>query len=1718
MTLLYAACLEAAGLHPLMILLQGHIFGGVWLEELTFPEAVQDDVSLLTKRLADGINELAVVECTAFVSGKNMSFDDARAVAERELVGTDPVQFIIDVSRARFSGNSPLPMRIQSENGWQIEREKIDEQNLTSAPQDIQERIVVDESRKASVAVTRKQLWERKLLDLGLRNTLINMRISRMVPLLISSVGELEDSLTDGSDFFILPHPTDWHISKESISFEMMHELGDMKKLIQAEFQNKRLRSVLPEGELANKIKTLYRSSRTALEENGANALYLAIGLLRWYETKRSTKPRYAPLILLPVEIVRKGANQGYVIRLRDDEPQMNITMLEKLKQDFGIVISGLDPLPQDEHGIDTRRVFAVIRKAVMGQQRWDVLESAYLGIFSFSQFVMWNDIRNRSDDLAKNKIVRSLMKGKLCWDAQPLELGEHVSEEQVLLPLSADASQLYAVKAASSGESFVLHGPPGTGKSQTITALIANALAQGQSVLFVAEKMAALEVVQKRLSNIGIGPFCLELHSNKSKKKDVLEQLRQAMDVTRNLTCEQFQWKEEQISALRKELDQYALALHRPQACGMTLFQLVNLYEENRNAPDLNPFAEETLEHITAVDLEKQLTMTERLIAAAMAVGHPGGHPLTAIQCRQYSQKLRMELPEIVSAYQNSLGKLELAAAEFSAAIERTMPETLVQLQQLTDVAAALLPWTELPATWARAENLNRYLIDVQEMATHYLNALNLRNKMAETWNPGFFDLDGQALMNECNTINAKWFLPKLTGMIALVKRMAVYTIHSVTKEQLPAAFVSLVEYQNERKKADALFQTYGDGLEFLFAGASTDWNSILNSAEKAKNCAAKLEALTGSHQLRIQCGGQKTLKSPITNLLEAYQTVLAAKEQMDQLLTIADTGTAGHWLAGQKVLCQAVLDYIDELKEWVTWNDIASDTQELGLAPVVEAYRSGVPHSQIKPAYLKSIAKALAIRYIDAEPVLGTFSGAVFNEKIEQFKRIDQELTKLTQQEIFCRLAARVPDCTREAAQSSELGILQRAIRSNGRGTSIRKLFEQIPNLLPRLCPCMLMSPISAAQYLEPNREPFDLVVFDEASQLPTSKAVGALARGKNAVIVGDPKQMPPTSFFAANTVDEDNLDSEDLESILDDCLALNMPQTHLLWHYRSRHESLIAFSNNQFYENKLYTFPSVNDRESKVNLVHVDGIFDRGKTRQNQAEAKAVVAELVHRCHDEELSRYSVGIVTFNISQQNLIDDLLTEACKADSDLEKWAYESEEPIFIKNLENVQGDERDVILFSIGYGADENGKVSMNFGPLNRTGGWRRLNVAVSRARYEMKVFTSMTPDQINLSRSSAVGVAALKAFLEYADHGKLVVDENAIRQYRNKKNGIANAIRTALKEKGYTAELSVGHSEYKVDIGVVDPRDPNQYLLGILLDGESYGASKTVHDREIAQISVLNGLGWKTLRIWTMDWWDNQQKELNRIIACLEELKADPVKPTSLPPKHNVTELSQKTIQKVAGNVKQLPEKPASPVQKTVSIPFYVPAKLKEEYVSAEDFAQPFYTKQIKEKVQSVIAQEAPICESLLIRRVVQSYGIARAGSRIQNRMSQVFYSMNLNCTTTDDQRVYWQKNQGPEDYMDFRASGSESTKREARDVPIQEASNAICCVLYDQISLPQEDLIREAAKLMGYTRSGNIVVELFHSAIQCAKRQGRIEASSNGNWVLSQAEMRKWQKKL
>lgn len=1680
LTLLYVSCLEAIGLNPLLIIHSNHIYAGVWLEDRMFPECVQDDGSLITKRLASGVNEIAVVEATCISTASDHSFDTARRLGEKNLADS-AVEAIMDVKRARMSQIRPLPVRVAGAYGWEIHHDAVRTQEGMSAPQRLEDTIHV-QNHDAEVDIPKKIQWERKLLDLGLRNTLINLRVSKtQLPILNHSLDALENALASGKEFRILPKPGE--LSLAEFSFEELNEAGRLE-VVQAEFENQRLRSMYTEAELNKSIKGLYRTAKAALEENGANTLYLALGLLRWFENPKSTKARYAPLILLPIEMVRKSAAGGYVIRLRDEEPQMNITLLEKLKQDFGIVIQGLDPLPEDEKGIDIRKVLTIMRKAVMEQKHWDIAEVATIGIFSFTQFVMWNDIRNRTEDLVRNKVVRSLMEGKLAWNAEPLEIGDTVSEEQTLLPMPADASQLYAIQAACSGESFVLHGPPGTGKSQTITSLIAGALAQGKRVLFVAEKMAALEVVQRRLESIGIGAFCMELHSNKSRKRDVLEQLRLASEVTKLQTAEEFAMKAEQIAEARKQLDSYVEQLHTIQPCGQDLYALINEYENLKDAEDIEPFETAWIQQLTRKELEQSVIVLEQMLAAAQEIGHPCGHPLQNVihhMNTQNGQNIRVELPKAVWDYRRQLQTIQPYANAMQKGIT-----CYKDLESIAVLASHMLCWYSMPKSWSQAPSLQFY-DEVQKMAQHFINAEQMRQQLLNGFQESFLTLNGQQLFAEYTTISGKWFLAKSMGMKKLVGVLAPHAKTVINKESLLPGITGLRDYQIELQKANALMALYGKDLE-----SYPDWFQIQKMAAVAKSSAQILYERTGSFDFMHRYCGSIEIKETVSGLHENFAALNTAKEQMEAFVFLAPVQHED-WIAAQLDAAAKLIHNASCLREWSSYMGAADTVRGAGLQNVVDYYESGAKAERVIPAYKKAVYKGLIANAIDQSGELHQFSGSIFNTKIEQYKKMDREWTHLSQQEIYCRLASRVPNFTREAAQSSELGVLQRCIKSGGRGISIRRLFDQIPNLLPRLCPCMLMSPISAAQYLDPKRESFDLVVFDEASQLPTCKAVGVLARGKDAVIVGDPKQMPPTAFFATNTVDEENLDIEDLESILDDCLALNMPQSHLLWHYRSRHESLIAFSNRQFYENKLFTFPSVNDRESKVRLIPVEGVFDRGRTRTNAAEAAAIVEEIKRRSKDPVLSQQSLGVVTFNISQQHLVDDLLNEACVQDPELEKWVYNENEPVFIKNLENVQGDERDVILFSISYGPDENGKVYMNFGPLNRDGGWRRLNVAVTRARQEMLVFSTLRAEQIDMNRTRSEGVAALRSFLEYAEGRTLAIQEQ-MADVPQQNAFIAESIARELKEYGYTADLQVGRSKYRIDIGVVDPARPDEYILGIMLDGENYKAAKTTRDRELAQIGVLEGLGWEITRVWSLDWWNNREKEIQRLIREIQEAQFR--KESTAP--ETEEEVSDTEIPVY---VKTEFEEPEAAVLE------YEAAVLPQTAIRAEDFTEIYHQTEIQRRILKVVESEAPISETLLMRRVVQSFGITRAGSRIQNHYNELLSSLQLPSTMQENLRFYWRIDQNPDMYTEFRMNGTDNNRRDVREVPVQEIANAVYRVLEEQVSMAQEDLLRETAKKLGYTRLGDNVIAAMEAGVAYARSKGAVETGNGGTLVLA-----------
>ena len=1539
LSLLFASVLEGVGINSGIILENGHAYLGIWLVNDSCRYSTLDDASFIEKKSSKGIDEIMVIESTG-ITAENTSLEQSRLTAEQHLSKTENFQLFIDVRRCRLERFLPLPTRILKDGVWEIVSDGVSHDSCDLHLSE-HSRYDLTKVMNSTQELTRMDIWERKLLDFSLRNTMLNLYLrQRAVQLISLDVDKIEDHLQEGEEYSIVERP--------DVEFKTMDDGGRLirsrlaepiRELVSNDISNHQLHTYLTDTETKAVLKNIYRSARNAIEETGANSLFMTIGTLRWYETEQSEKAHYAPILMLPVEMVYKKG--GYYVRSRDEDIMMNVTLMEFLRQNYDIKIPGLNQLPKDDHGVDVTMIFAIIREALKEQKRWDVEEECILGVFSFSKFLMWNDVHNHRKELQENEIVKSLVDQKLCFQPEPLvtslrEKDKALRPESLALPVAADSSQMAAVFAAGQGHSYILYGPPGTGKSQTITNLIANALFQGKRVLFVAEKMAALSVVQSRLAKIGLDPFCLEMHSNKVTKRHVLSQLEKALAVTHIATPKEYQSTAEKLYAQRSKLIGYLEALHTvDEKDGFSLYDCI-LHEEGIQEEPLKPFElnERLRAALTATTLpDIQQLLGTRMEAVLKLIVQPSVHPLLGMHVS--TDDLRDESE---------------TASRLSSAI----------------------------STLEKGKNERNQLLEAQ----------SLRDRILKDNNEQLLETDGNQLRDEWRAIKAKWFLPRLFAKKSYVKRMRAYNPY-VTEEEIDGLMDRLTDYQEQHRR-------------------------ILPVQEVMRKYFGK--ELT-------------TDELPTEELLTQSMADLARWKENTALM-----------------------------RDWFHWCEYAEELKVHGLTAVVDALeRENQQPKQLTDRFFKAFFLTKAREKAAASEQLRTFEGMLFDEQVQQYKHFTEEFQMLSQKELYARLAASIPRIADNLDNSSEIGLLNRNISNGGRGLSLRDLFDQIPKLMPRLCPCMLMSPMSVAQYLDLSQEKFDLVVFDEASQMPTCEAVGAIARGKALVVVGDPKQMPPTSFFTSSNVDEDEADIDDLESILEDCRTLEIPSLQLNWHYRSRHESLIAFSNNEYYDGKLITFPSVDDKQTKVKFVPVEGVYDKGGRRSNRAEAEAIVKEVERRLTSDSNTQ-SIGIIAFSVVQQNLIEDLLQEMLDHKLAVKQAADALYEPIFVKNLENVQGDERDVILFSVGYGPDKKGNVSMNFGPLNNAGGERRLNVAVSRARQEMMVFSTMRSSHIDLRRSKARGVEGLKHFLEYAE--QQVLAENIQSTASRPDTPLARQIADAIAEKGYVVNVNVGRSHFKVDVAVSRQESPDAYVLGILLDGESYRDTQTTRDREIVQPSVLEGLGWRVMRIWSVDWLNNPQRVIDRV---MEQLQAAPVKQeTATPVKFDISK--EKVI-----------EKPSFARE-------YQELKLSPEEAKAMTS---------RKLIQAIVHQEQPITLKTLCRRICTLRGDARVTSFVQDTtrdyVSQKFFLEN-----DREGKVIWESEKDRDDYRWYRPAAG----REISEVSMREIRNAVIEAVTEQFSISADALSLIVSKKLGFMRRGAKVDNAINEAFSQLVKEGVI----------------------
>lgn len=1879
-----AACLEQAGLHPMLVFTTGHAFVGVWLDEECFPNSTEDELLKLRKRVELG--EICVFETTHITGTPSPDFSRAVADGNRHLEVFDDFHCLVDIKRARKSSIRPLPLRTEGERTVIVEELPSDGMTLLGpSALNVIERM--SETPNIETPKSRLDSWRRKLLDLTLHNRLLNHKDSRKsLPLISYDLSGLEDGLAGGAIFQLRARPGEFSAADPRDADAFRRRTGDegLKSLISEEFKSKRLCGDVTPEELERRLIELYRAARISIEEGGASALYLTVGFLRWYETSKSEKPLLAPLLLVPVELERKSIQHGFRLLRGADETRVNTTLLERLRSDFGLNIAGLEPLPYDESGVDVGAVLRIFRGAVKDIDRWEVLDATALGFFSFAKFLMWRDLQERAEELMNSPVVRHLVqKDGSRFDPdfitrQPDHLDDSVGPKDCFTPLDADSSQLWSVVCAARGKSFVLWGPPGTGKSQTITNMISHALASGKTVLFVSEKSAALNVVFSRLKKLGLERFCLELHSNKTRKHGVIQQLAEVLNVVAEAPRDDWERKSDQLAQIRNRLNALVDALHRRRRNGLSVFVATSKLIGLKNAPRVTITWSNPEEH-SQDTLDGLREQVEVLAVLARRVGPLEANPWTSLKCREWSNQWQETLQDKIHSALQSASSLRSSTVESAALlglehsdwplrrfpilsklIDRVLicpalPSAILTEESWCQMTSDIGEWTKIGrerddiqllvnrrfnkqvsnldtvsmlSDWKNIVNtlpvceLPRDFVGLIEKLEDWLSLIQKRNKLRESV---FSVLVEDVMLIDLGQLCGYWQKVRSSGVLTRwwVRRRARKAIRPVLRSQVIAdsVILSTIDELEQLNQSEVLAKKVGEEASLVLGRLWKDGEpeieglqGALKWAQLAGAMLTKLNSFTSDEKISAQevllwlerlailevCHDKMgavherardlfgaywrdgkpnweditnavrwadSVRRCATDIADGEPTVASAIRGMIASLLFecrSELGQGGsvrftlercsqNWRDFQEiqsVLLQVInltsqelpidsesstylADFVQlmerwaganvHLREWCDWNAGRDDSVRLGLQAIVQEYEQGkIRPEQFADVFHRSYYTWWLTRTVDGEELLRRFSSAEHDRLIEKFREIDGEFLKLTRELVLARLAEKIPTVTKSVMPSSEMGILQNEIRKKTRHISVRSLVGKLPTLMPRLKPCFLMSPMSVAQYLDPSFPPFDIVVFDEASQIPVWDAVGALARGRQAIVVGDPKQLPPTNFFSrADEEPEDVEDTlQDLESVLDDCLGAQMPQLHLDWHYRSRHESLIHFSNYHYYENRLLIFPSPVPDGMGVRWRYVpEGVYGRSKDRTNRPEAERVVEEVVSRLKDPERQKSSIGVVTFSVAQQGLVEELLDVARREHPEIERFMSEdeAEEPVFVKNLENVQGDERDVIIFSICYGPDHNGVVSLNFGPINRLGGERRLNVAITRARSELIVFTSLRADMINLARTKATGSAHLKTFLDYAERGAVALPSSASVQDSNEcESPLEQEIHDALVGKGWQLHKQVGCSGYRIDLAVVHPEYQGRYVIAIECDGANYHRAKSARDRDRLRESVLRDLGWKLVRVWSTDWWSNSERELDKldraIRGALDSYVRDLCQTEGAQPQPDVecngSEVARGEQQSILDTPTSVTFK-ADADSSSNQHARYIPFKVMRCAGSQVDFSLPGSRNKIFTVLCEVVRAEGPVSFSTACRRVAAHWGFLKATGRVQELVRGLVQGGELQLLESGGIEFLWPAEMDPKEYREFRVNGPErDSSRTVDEIPLEEIGNAILYILHTNFGMPSSDLRTSAARIFGFSRTGSAVAGRIDSALsrlivegRVLEREGTVSISTN-----------------
>ena len=1419
-------------------------------------------------------------------------------------------------------------------------------------------------------------------------------------------------------------------------------------------------------------IKNIGKKAKTAVEETGVNIAYMAFGFINWTEDENSNYVMRAPILLAPISIENESSITPVYVKIIDDDIIVNPTFSLKLQNDYGVKLPDYD-----DEGIDT---YLEKIEEITSKMKWSIDKSCKIGIFSFLKINMHKDLKDNADIILKNKGVRALL-GEGDEDFSLSDSGdenEHCNNPLIELHnvVDADSSQTEAIELARAGKSFVLQGPPGTGKSQTITNIIAECLSCGKKVLFVSEKLAALSVVFDKLKKAGLSEFCLELHSHKANKKDVISELCKTLKLQKSSVSERAVHELEEKERAQKDLDAYASELHKIRPIiNKTLYRLYEEIAACRTCLNIDyviaDIAQKDNKYLEQVEIS-----LNRFVEYIPSIGYDYHNNVwygytNQDSSFQFVAGLRIDLNNAICLCDKLLSlnnKLDRDFGFIAHSIKQAY--ALQAFFNLISKSKFIVP----DLLHFDAISLVKASVTVLENQAKII--LDSKNILDNVCDEDIYKLDGQSYYKKLNKQYKGIFSRLFSGEYKHIIKEIKLCLQDGKVNYKKAMFYmeTLKNYQQAYSifnvEQSKIISLIGDGYE----GVNTDFVQLKAELNLLENCIVIIKDFGTLPNLSKEDFKTKaeTFNAIAKLFNECFDVYKETEERLANNFDLSIYNVKEVTISELYNKYTNCLNNIDKLDNWCEFLKLLEKLSKLAVKSYIDfAIKNRINEDKITKTYKKAFYSQWVDTILHSSPTLIRLSRIPHDETVKLFKSKDELNFEINKAKIKAGLSSLRPNL--DIVAQGSISILLREGEKKRKQKNIRTLLAEISELVQTLKPCFLMSPLSVSTFLSSDMC-FDVVVFDEASQIFPQDAVGAIYRGKQLIVVGDSKQMPPSNFFNAMAVmEEDDDDSEDVtdfESILDIC-STTFPQKRLKWHYRSRYEQLISFSNKNFYDNDLVTFPSSkkDDTGIGVDYIYVDGVFDR-KSKTNQKEAERIV-DLVFE-NIEKYPERSLGVVAFSISQQNLIDKLISKRRQADTSKEAF-FKSDrpEPFFVKNLETVQGDERDTIIFSIAYAKDSQGRLLLNFGPINREGGERRLNVAVTRAKSNVQLVSSMRYTDIDLSRTKSVGARLLREYLDFAENGEIALERSlTVNPFEEYDSEFEMEVCEFLRENGFSVDTQVGYSSFKIDLALKNP-NTSDYLLAIECDGATYHSSKNARDRDRLRQTILENMGWKFYRIWSTDWFRNKKVEKERLLLAAKAAVE----------KAGVTIKKDKLVEQ---NISF--EEVA--VTKHFEFPKYAMA---DERKTARK-----YGNNVMQVVSAITNLEAPISEEWLLKRIVFLFDREKVTSVVRDEFEdEMYYCRNYGIVRKNG-FLYLNNKSIPM----LRVPNEYSTPREIKYIAIEELANGMREVLKQNFTVEKEGLFHLIVEKLGFNRMGDAITSRLEESLRSISKEIDIDGNT------------------